>query len=202
MCELHPHDSLNHLDGAFLLGFLWPIIMICLVHSPYLAYLRILLCVCIGGSYLGILVNREWIPNCFTLGILICLLPQTHLLTGFPPAFPEQVALSLCVWLSLPFHVSTLCVLLTSAWDWTPWMSWGRLPSRPAEAWAQGDEGQLQASSLGRQCQGDFDGWLWRIPYSLFRCNQHRCAIIWRDWKGREWGHDSVRHALFSYLVI
>ena len=45
MCELLPHGSLNHLDGAFLLGFLWPIIMICLVHSPYLAYLRILLCV-------------------------------------------------------------------------------------------------------------------------------------------------------------
>ena len=37
---------LNHLHGAFLLGFLWPVILICLVQSLYLVYLRILPCVC------------------------------------------------------------------------------------------------------------------------------------------------------------
>ena len=41
-----PRGSLNYLYGVFLLGFLWPIILICLVHSPYLVYLRILPCVC------------------------------------------------------------------------------------------------------------------------------------------------------------
>ena len=35
--------SLNHLRGAFLPGFPWPIILICLVHSLYLLYLRTLL---------------------------------------------------------------------------------------------------------------------------------------------------------------
>ena len=40
--ELHHGGSLNHFYGAFLPGFLWPIILICLVHSSYLVYLRIL----------------------------------------------------------------------------------------------------------------------------------------------------------------
>ena len=35
-------SGLNYFNGAFLLGFLWRIILICLVPSPYLAYLRIL----------------------------------------------------------------------------------------------------------------------------------------------------------------
>ena len=34
--DWHPHCILSHLYGAFLLVFLWPIILICLVHSPYL----------------------------------------------------------------------------------------------------------------------------------------------------------------------
>ena len=42
--ESHPHGSLNHLYGTFLLGFLWPIILICLVQSLYLVHLRILPC--------------------------------------------------------------------------------------------------------------------------------------------------------------
>ena len=41
--DLCPHSGLNCLHGAFLLGFLWPIILICLVLSLYLAYLRVLL---------------------------------------------------------------------------------------------------------------------------------------------------------------
>ena len=40
--ESHPHGSLNCFYWASLLGFLQPIILICLVHSPYLIYLRVL----------------------------------------------------------------------------------------------------------------------------------------------------------------
>ena len=44
VAELHPHSILNYFNGMLLLVFLWPIILICLVHSLYLVYLRILLC--------------------------------------------------------------------------------------------------------------------------------------------------------------
>ena len=43
--ESLPRGSLNHFYGAFLPSFLWPIILICLVPSLYLVYLRILPCV-------------------------------------------------------------------------------------------------------------------------------------------------------------
>ena len=43
---LGPCGSSNYFYGVFLPGFLWPIILICLVHSPYLGYLRTLLCMC------------------------------------------------------------------------------------------------------------------------------------------------------------
>ena len=33
--EPHPHDSLNHLYGAFLLGFLWPVILLWVILSLY-----------------------------------------------------------------------------------------------------------------------------------------------------------------------
>ena len=39
------HGSLNHLYGAFLPGFLWLIILLCLVLSSYLILLRALSCV-------------------------------------------------------------------------------------------------------------------------------------------------------------
>ena len=42
--ELQSRGSLNYFYGAFLPGFLWPIILICLVLSLYLVYLRILPC--------------------------------------------------------------------------------------------------------------------------------------------------------------
>ena len=45
VAESSPCGSLNYFYVVFLLGFLWPIILICLVHSLYLVYLRILLCV-------------------------------------------------------------------------------------------------------------------------------------------------------------
>ena len=40
-----PGGSLNHFYGAFLPGFLWLIILICLVLNPCLVYLRVLPCV-------------------------------------------------------------------------------------------------------------------------------------------------------------
>ena len=43
--ETYPCGSLNYFYGIFLSMFLWPIILICLVHSPYLVCLRILPCV-------------------------------------------------------------------------------------------------------------------------------------------------------------
>ena len=43
--ELRPHGTLKHFYGAFLLGFLWPITLLCLVLSLYLVYLRVLPCV-------------------------------------------------------------------------------------------------------------------------------------------------------------
>ena len=43
--ESHLHGSLNYFYGTFHLVFLWLIILICLVHSSYLMYLRILPCV-------------------------------------------------------------------------------------------------------------------------------------------------------------
>ena len=42
--ESQPHGSLNYFYGAFLPGFLWPVILICLVQSPDLVYLRNLPC--------------------------------------------------------------------------------------------------------------------------------------------------------------
>ena len=41
VAESSPHGSLNYCYAAFLLGFLWAIILVCLVQSPYLVYLRI-----------------------------------------------------------------------------------------------------------------------------------------------------------------
>ena len=43
--ESHPCGSLNYSYGAFSSGFLWLSILICLVLSLYLVYLRILPCV-------------------------------------------------------------------------------------------------------------------------------------------------------------
>ena len=44
--EWYPCGSLNHFDGAFLPGFFWLSVFSCLVQSPYLVYLSVLLCVC------------------------------------------------------------------------------------------------------------------------------------------------------------
>ena len=42
IAESHLHGNWNCFYGSFLLDFLWPAIVICLVHSPYLVYFRIL----------------------------------------------------------------------------------------------------------------------------------------------------------------
>ena len=41
-----PRGGLNPFYGAFILGFLWPVILLCLVLSPYLVCLRVLPYVC------------------------------------------------------------------------------------------------------------------------------------------------------------
>ena len=41
-----PHGGLNPFYGAFILGFLWPVILLCLVPSPCLLCIRILPYVC------------------------------------------------------------------------------------------------------------------------------------------------------------
>ena len=45
VAESYPHCGLNYFYGALLLSFLWSIILICLIYSLYLVYLRILRCV-------------------------------------------------------------------------------------------------------------------------------------------------------------
>lgn len=40
--ELHSPVGLNHLCRAYFVGFLWSIILLCLVLSQYLVYLRVL----------------------------------------------------------------------------------------------------------------------------------------------------------------
>ena len=45
VAELHPWGNLYYFYGVSLLYFLWPIILICLVHSPYLVYLKVFQCI-------------------------------------------------------------------------------------------------------------------------------------------------------------
>ena len=82
--ESHPCDSLIYCYGAFLWGFLWPIILICLAPSLYLVYFRILPYICTCISYpRWILVKRligSWhhlvwgdVPSLFDLQGLLCM---------------------------------------------------------------------------------------------------------------------------------
>ena len=45
IAELHPWSNLYYFYGVSLLYFLWPIILICLVHSSYLLYLMVFSCI-------------------------------------------------------------------------------------------------------------------------------------------------------------
>ena len=56
-----PCGSLNHLYGALLPGFLWPVILLCLVLSPYLVYLRVLPCVRTSLSQDGFQRRGLWV---------------------------------------------------------------------------------------------------------------------------------------------
>ena len=59
--ESHPCSSLNYFYGIFLPGFVWPGILICLVHSPHLVYLRILPCVRASLSQDGSYCKGSWV---------------------------------------------------------------------------------------------------------------------------------------------
>ena len=62
--EFHPHGSLNYFYRAFLPGFLWPVIFICLVNSAYLVYLNTLLCVhtyCLAKMWKCELLSCVWL---------------------------------------------------------------------------------------------------------------------------------------------
>ena len=76
--EPRPRGSLNHCYGAFLPAFLWPVILLCLVLSSYLVYLRILPCVhaSLGqdgfqrrGLWVALASLSVWPPRSF-LGLL------------------------------------------------------------------------------------------------------------------------------------
>ena len=43
--ESHSLGSVNYFYGAYLVGFLWPVTLTCMVHSSYLVYRRFLPCV-------------------------------------------------------------------------------------------------------------------------------------------------------------
>ena len=45
VAKLHPWGNLYYFYGVSLLYFLRPIILICLVHSPYLVYLKVFQCI-------------------------------------------------------------------------------------------------------------------------------------------------------------
>ena len=60
----HLHGSLHRLHEAFILGFHSPVILLCLVLSPYLAYLRIPTCVHTHPSQDGLQAGGLWVGSC------------------------------------------------------------------------------------------------------------------------------------------
>ena len=64
--KLRPRGSLNYFCGIFLPGFLWAIVLICLVHSPYLVYLRVLLCAHASLSQDGSYLKGIWVEHPLT----------------------------------------------------------------------------------------------------------------------------------------
>lgn len=88
--ESCPHGSLNHLCEAFLLGFLGPIILLCLILNPCLIYLTVLPCV-----WVHLLVKMESSKEVY--GYLTSLARKWH-----PLSFDLQVAfLHMCSWEAL-----------------------------------------------------------------------------------------------------
>ena len=70
MAESHPRGSFNYFYGAFLLGFLGPIILIFLILRPCLIYLRNLPCV-LAHPLLLLLLSR------FS-HVRLCVTPETE----------------------------------------------------------------------------------------------------------------------------
>ena len=63
---LHPYGNLDHLNGAILPVFPWPIILIYLVHSPYLVYLSVLPCVHTSLGQNGFYHKGLWVQHPLT----------------------------------------------------------------------------------------------------------------------------------------
>ena len=96
VAKSHPHGSLNCCYWVFLLGFLRPTILICVVHSPYLIYLGILPCC---GRILPYISTSQssgqgipWHYSPFDLqGAFLCRCSQGGLLTpGTRNTWSEQ----------------------------------------------------------------------------------------------------------------
>ena len=67
--ESRPRGSLSHLYGAFLLGFLWPMILICLVQSPYLVISQDPpMCARASLSHDGFYRRGLWVVASLTMG--------------------------------------------------------------------------------------------------------------------------------------
>ena len=63
---LHHYGNLNHLNAAILPVFPWPIILIYLVHSPYLVYLSVLPRVHTSLSQDGFYCKDLWVEHPLT----------------------------------------------------------------------------------------------------------------------------------------
>ena len=75
-----PGRSLNHFYGAFLLGFLWSIISVCVVLSPFVVYIRILSCVHSHLSQSGF----QWVAWKVALASLPFWSPRSFLVRKVP----------------------------------------------------------------------------------------------------------------------
>ena len=64
--ESFPFSGLSYFYGTFFPRFLWAIILTCLVHSPYLVYLRILPWVCTHLSAKRFYQKGIWVEHALT----------------------------------------------------------------------------------------------------------------------------------------
>ena len=130
--ESCPRGSLNHLYGAFLLGFLWPIILLCLALSPYLVYLRVLLCVRASLSQDAFYQRGLWQVDITYYGVA-------------PPPFLtlEEPFCACVVWkVSLPSRMRNM-------WSFTSYLGRAQLLLPPAILEYLSTRDKLQLLSLG-----------------------------------------------------
>ena len=112
--ESCPCGSLNFFYRWFLLSVLWPIILICLVPSPYLISLGILPCVCMHLLANWILPQR--LVGRTSLNIILLWSPRNlsvHVWSGRSPHFENQ---KYVFWA----EPSLLPQLLYSSWSFSP----------------------------------------------------------------------------------